>query len=254
MEETNVAIKAARMAGDYLLKQFKKSHQIDKKGKHDFVTEADKEAEKIIIKYLKKKYPEYSLLSEEAGEEKGDEHKWVVDPLDGTANYMLGVPFFNTSLGLVLRDKILLSVIYSPITDELFVAELYRGSKLNEKKIQISERHQIEGSIMSFCHNNTSREIKRNVKIYQKLKQYPAIFNQPRAGNLEMAYLADGRIDAFINNGAKTWDSVCGALLVREAGGKVTDFNGKDWTIYSKDLLASNGIFHDKLLKLLKGV
>lgn len=254
MEETKVAIKAARKAGDYLFKQFKKSHQIDKKGKHDFVTEADKEAEQIIIKYLKKKYPEYSFLAEESGKHGNDYHKWIIDPLDGTANYMLGIPFFDTAIGLVLKDKILLSVIYSPITDELFVSQLYRGSELNGKKIHVSTRQQLDGSIMSFCHNNNTKEIKRNVKIYQKMKQYPAIFNQPRAGNLEMAYIADGRIDAFVNNGAKTWDSVCGTLLIREAGGIVTDFKGKPWTVNSKDLLASNGLLHQRLLKLVKGI
>ncbi len=262
IEETKVAIKAARMAGDYLLKQFKKSQRIDKKGKHDFVTQADREAEKIIISYLKKKYPEYSMLAEESGNIKAgpntsasqNYYKWVIDPLDGTANYMLGIPFFDTAIGLVLKDKLLVSVIYAPITNELFVAELYRGAQLNGKSIQVSTMQQIEGSIMCFCHNNNTKEITRNIKIYQKLKQYPAIFNQPRAGNLELAYLADGRIDAFVNNGAKTWDSVCGSLLVREACGKVTDFSGKEWTITSRDLLASNGLLHQKLLKLVKGV
>jgi len=259
MGQTRFAIKAAKKAGDFLLKRFKKRHEIESKGRHDFVTEADKESERIIIKYLMRKCPEYSFLAEESGFRNSKDslyshYRWIIDPLDGTVNYMLGIPFFDVAIGLVLRDKIIKSVVYAPVTDELFVAELYKGSSKNDMKMYVSGKKEIEGSLMVFCHSNTSKEIKRNIRIYQQLKMYPAVFNQPRAGNLEMAYLADGRIDAFVNNGAKTWDSVCGALLVRESGGLVTDFSGNAWSIKSRDLLASNGLFHNRLLKLVRGV
>ncbi|MFH0836597.1 MAG: inositol monophosphatase family protein [Candidatus Aenigmatarchaeota archaeon] len=254
MEETRVATRAAEKAGIFLAKHFKKLHVVSEKSPREFVTEADKEAEKIIIEYLKKKYPDYAILSEESGASGEGRYRWVIDPLDGTINYMLGIPFFDVAISLVLKDKPLISVVYAPITNDMYVSELFQGAKLNGKRIHVSEQSSIEHAISTFCHSTTPKEINRNIEIYSKMKKISAVFNQPRAGNLEMAMIASGKLDAFMNNGAKTWDTVCGALLIREAGGIVTDFQGSQWTMKSKDVLATNRYLHNKIIATIKDV
>ncbi len=251
-KELKLATMAVKSAGAILTKRFKMKHKISFKTEREEVTEADKLAEKKILSILRKS--EHGILSEEAGRIRSSAVEWVVDPLDGTTNYSIGIPFFNSAVALVVDGKPVVGAVYSPITNELFTAMEGKGAYLNGRRIHVKDQSKLEKSIVTFCHSSTPEGMTRNIKVYKRLKEKFRVFYQPRSGNLEMALIAAGRIHGFISNNAKPWDSACGTIMVREARGLVTDFKGKQWNMQSKDLLTAGKSLHFKLLKTINGI
>jgi len=254
-KELDVAIKAAKEAGKILEKGFDNIHKVRMKTEKDIVTEMDGRSDKKILSILRKAFPDYSIYSEESGKEmKDSEYMWVIDPLDGTTNYSIKNPFFNVSIALMRFEEPVLGVVHSPVTKETFYAEKGRGAYLNGKKIRVSKESDISKLLLTYCHNNDKRNVMRITEVFRRIKPLPMDFNRMRAGALEIAFVAAGRLGCYLTCGFHSYDVAAGTLLVREAGGRVTDFKGKDWTPKSDDFIASNGRVHDRILELLKGI
>lgn len=251
-----LATQAAQAAGKILLKYFKtlKPQEIKYKSKHESVTRADLEAEKVILKLIKKKYPEHDILSEEQGfqDRPSREYLWIVDPLDGTTNFTMKHPLFAVSIALLKQNDPILGVVFAPLLKELFIAEKGKGAFLNKKRLRVSSKRQIKDSLLTFCHGHKLKDIKRVAKFYQKFKLVGYDLRQLGSASLELGFVADGRTESIMIPGAHPWDVTAGVLLVREAGGKVTDFKGQNWNLKSPDMLASNGKIHQALLNKIK--
>ena len=212
------------------------------------------EAERAIIKILRKKTPTYNIVAEETGAERhGSPFTWIIDPLDGTTNYSIGNPFFDVSIALVKEKEPILAVVYAPVTDRLFVAQKGEGATLNNQKIKVSSKNKLNQCLNVYCRGNDDKNMKRMNKIFPRLALSSKDFNRMRAGAYELALVASGKLCAYINPGTKSWDVAAGTLLVREAGGKVTDFENKEWDLDSKDILATNKKIHKQILKEIKG-
>ena len=252
-----VAFRAARLAGRSLLRNYDKlkSSDIRKKSKHDLVTKADMEANRLIIKTIKQKFTQHDFLSEETGsEDNPDIYKWVIDPLDGTTNYTIHNPLFCVAITLVYKKDILLSVVYAPYLEEFYYAEKGKGAFLNSKKIHVSATRSLANSIILLGRSHRHESHVNLVSAQKKLK--PKVLNMRilGSGSLDLAYVASGRAEACLLIPPKIhlWDSLAGILLIREAGGKVTDFRGREWDFKSDGVFASNKIIHRRLFKIVK--
>lgn len=247
-----LAITAALRAGKYLLKEFKRLSltEIKSKSKYEIVTPADLAAEKIIISIIHKKYPTHQILSEEKGLlGKKSDYLWIIDPIDGTTNFAMKNPLWAVSLGLWYNDQPQLGVVYAPVLNELYFASQNKGAWLGKNRLHVSRQNKIEKSLLTFCHSHFLKDIKKITKLYKKFKLSAREFRQLGSASIELAFVASGRTESIIIPGAHAWDAAAGTLLVKEAGGKVTDFQGKEWNLKSKDMLASNGLLHNKLIK-----
>lgn len=252
-----VASVAARKAGDYLLKEFRNYQRppVVKKTHHEILTKFDTQAEKIILRLIKKNFPEHSVLSEEAGQEtKKSDYLWAVDPLDGTTNFSMYNPIWSVSIGLFYRHEPILGVIYAPVIKGLWLAEKGRGIHLNQRKAKVSLNGQLENSILTFCHGSTDEAVARSVKLFDYFKIKALAMRQLGSAAWEFSLVAMGGTEAIMIPGARVWDVAAGALMVREAGGRVTDFLGKEWDLTSPDILASNGAIHNQLLVEIKKI
>lgn len=250
MNIKDVAIKAAKESGKILRDNYKEDIKIEKKNDRSLVSKVDRKAEKKIRGIISSEFPDHSVLGEEFGEEdKDSNYKWIIDPLDGTTNYLIKNPFFNTSIALAKEGKIILGVAYNPLNDELFHAEKNKGAYLNDKKISVSDTEKFENSIITYCHGKNSRSKEKIVPIYREMKLKAIDMRQIGAGALELCYVACGRVEAFIDNGVSTWDEAAGSLIIKEAGGKATDFSGEEWEPGKKTFIGSNGKIHSDLLK-----
>jgi len=253
----NTAIKAAKSAGDYLLKNFTKINRTDIKTKnaHEVVSRADKQAEKIILKTIRAKYPGHNIFSEEFGKiNNQSDYQWVIDPLDGSTNYLLHNPFYSVSIALIHKKEIILGVIYAPFLKKLYVAKKGKGAYLNNQKIKVSNKKKLEKSFLTFCHGHQTKHLKRAIKIFQTLKLKGLEMRQFGSAALECSLVASGITDSLMIPGANLYDIASGVLLVREAGGKVTNFTGKKWTIDTPDILCSNNLIHNQLVKYLQKI
>lgn len=247
------AIKAAKAAGKILMKNFHSDRKISFKDQHEIVTKQDYNAEKEIVRVLKKEFPDHGILSEEGGGQKREsDYLWVVDPLDGTTNYSIKHPLFAVSISLFYKNEVVLGVVFTPYSNELFVAEKGKGAFLGQKRLKVSNRRSIKKSLLTFCHGHKLEDIRRVTKLYQKLKLTGYDLRQLGSASLELGFVADGRTESIVIPGAHSWDVAAGVLLVREAGGKVTDFRGLEWNLKSRDMVASNGKIHSGLLKIVK--
>ncbi len=201
-------VRAAREAGKILMGNFGTRYKIQAKTPRDLVSDIDLQSEQAIISILKKRYPDYNILAEEAGrEKKQSEFTWIIDPLDGTTNYTIGNPFFNVSIALAKGNEIIAGCVHAPFTKELFYAEKGRGALLNDKPVTVSDKDDIKESLVAFCHGTNDTEVKRVTEIYRILKPAARDFTQMRSGALELAFVAAGRIEAYISNGSRTWDA-----------------------------------------------
>jgi len=252
-----VAIKAAQLAGASLMRNYKKLKDTDihRKGRHDLVTKADFTANKIIIKTIKKNFPDHDILSEETGlEDNPDVYKWVIDPLDGTTNYTIKNPLFCTVISLVCRKDILLSVIYAPFLKEFYFAEKGKGAFLNSRRIKVSKKKSLNNALISLGRSHHKLSHLKLSIVQEKLKKNVLNMRLLGSGSLDLAYTAVGRVEAclLMPPDISQWDSLAGVLLVREAGGQVTNFNGEDWNFKQRGVIASNGKIHKELLKKAK--
>lgn len=246
------AIKAAKLAGEKLEYYFETILEHEEKDDKSFVTKADKEADQLIIDLVNKKFPTHQILTEEngtLGEE--NEYLWVVDPLDGTLNFTRGIPIFSTSIAVVKNNRPVAAVVYNPITDSLFTAEVGNGAFWNGERMQVSEIDKIEEAIVSMGRARDNENKQKTLEIYTKF--YSKLKSQRVLGGaaLELAWVAAGRLEGFVSVGLKKWDSFAGVLLVTEAGGKISDFSGQDWGPETTHFIASNERVHQDLISIV---
>lgn len=253
----NVMFKAAEKAAKGLVRDFGELEQlqVSVKGVGDFVSAADLRAEKIIKHELMKARPSWGFLMEESGSQDGDGvHRWIVDPLDGTTNFLHGIPHFAISIALEVDGEITAAVIYNPVTDERFWAEKGGGAFFNDRRMRVSARRKIDEAVIATGIPHKGRQ-------YHKafLEQLPRVMantagvRRMGAASLDLAYTAAGRYDGFWEMGLSPWDSAAGILMVREAGGYVSALDGKDKNpIYTGNMLVSNEPLHYALLKMLQ--
>jgi myo-inositol-1(or 4)-monophosphatase len=250
----SVAIEAVSLASEKLKPEYAKfdRQKISLKSKHEILTKCDLMSEKIIIDIIKKNFPEHQILSEEKGDNKKEsDYLWMIDPIDGTTNFSIHNPLWSITLGLSYKKEIVFGIILAPMLDELYIAEKGRGAFLNGRKIKIKKSSKSK-IINTFCHGSRESDIKKAIKYYSHQKLNNLDCRQLGSAAIELAYVASSRIDSIFIPGANSWDIVAGALLVREAGGKVSDFRGNKWKLESKNILASNKDVHNDILKTLK--
>lgn len=250
------AINTAKKAGDYLLKHFKKDETLfnERAMSKEIVTEYDKESDKLIISELQNAFPEHNLLTEETGKiDNNSSYTWIVDSLDGTGNFAAGNPFFSVSIALAVNNKIQLGVIYAPFLQELYVAERGKGAFLNDKKISVSGIDDFKKAYLVTCEGG-SKTNQRLADIYKEV--YPGVKDMRKLGSaaIEGGFVATGRADGYITLDIDPWDVAATVLITQEAGGKATDFNGESWQPEKSDLVLSNSILHEELLKKLSNM
>jgi len=251
----NIAIRAARSAGDFIVRKINKipDLQIEIKSKNDFVTEVDRQAEERAIDTLLKAYPNHSILAEESGEIKGTEdYRWIIDPLDGTTNFLHGFPHFAVSIACQMNGRLEHGVIYDPLKQELFTASRGDGATLNNRRIRVTNIKTTQGALLG-----TGFPFKNHNELETFLKQFNEFFTSAsdirRAGSaaLDLAYVAAGRLDGYWESGLKSWDIAAGALIVREAGGIVGDYQGGEKHLENGQVIAGNPrIYGDMLRKI----
>ncbi len=236
----NIMIKAAEKASKSVIRDFGEVEklQVSKKGPRDFVTKTDKQVEKILIEELSKTKKNYSFLSEEVGsiKNKDKDNIWIIDPIDGTTNFLHGIPHFAICVALESKKEIISGLIYDPIKDEMFYAEKNKGAYLNSQRLRVSNRSLIDECLFSSNHEG--------VKFSNLNMRYSG------CAALDLAYVASGRLDGFFHNKINIWDVAAGALLVEEAGGIVNDLDKFDQN--NIDIRASSGAINDKMLENLK--
>jgi len=253
----NVMVNACRKASKNLIRDFGEVEklQVSIKGPGDFVTMTDKKVEKILIDELQKARSNYSILSEEIGEIKNDEEfKWIIDPIDGTSNFLHGIPHFGISVALEKNKEIICGIIFDPIKNEIFSTEKGNGSYLNNQRIRVSSRKKLEDCILFTGgprHASKNKEV--TLEEYKKFSSKVFIpIRKMGSAALDMAYVAAGRCDGCWHRDLNYWDIAAGILLVKEAGGFVTDFIGTDKYIENKTILAANSRINEAMIEVLK--
>ena len=255
--------RAARKAAPRLRRDFGEVEQlqVSRKGPGDFVTVADKRAEQTIVEELRNARPDWGLLLEEGGEIAGDPTKprWIVDPLDGTTNFLHGIPHFAISIAVEEkkpdgRGDVTQGLVYQPLTDESFWAEKGRGAWLHDRRLRVSARRYLDEALLGTGIPHLGRsDAPRWTRIYNALAPEVAGIRRLGAASLDFAWLAAGRFDGFWEDDLDPWDTAAGVLLVKEAGGFVSDYRGQDRMTERREYVAANGELHSKLHKLLAG-
>src|SRR3984885_5960476 len=253
----NVMIAAARKAGRGLIRDFGEVEnlQVSYKGPADFVSSADQRTERILIQELSKARPGYGFLVEETGVIEGPDksHRFIIDPLDGTTNFLHGIPQFAISIALEREGQLVSGVVYNPVTDDLFTAEKSHGAYLNDKRLRVAARKDMGAAVIA-----TGLPFMGKEGHDRALAEMGAVMNvsagirRMGAASLDMAYVAAGRFDGFWEHGLQPWDIAAGIVLVREAGGGGTDPNGGDQMLANGQMLCANDPLHPQLLRLLK--
>ena len=256
----NIMYKACMKASKSLIRDFGEVEnlQVSSKGPRDFVSSADKRTEKIIIDELLRAYPDYGILSEEAGKinEKNNTNRWIIDPIDGTSNFLNGIPQFAISIGYEEENKIKIGLIYDPIKNELFFAENGNGAFLNNKRIRVSKKKILKNSLLGTGGPKSNSKIKNEIlDEYLEISKYiDTPIRKFGSASLDLANVACGRLDGFWQRELSYWDIAAGILIVREAGGFV-DFLERDIKEIKKmNLVASNSIIHQELIDLIKKI
>ena len=251
----NFAINTARDAGQLLLEKFGRKIKISMKGDINLVTEADLASEKLIIERIKSYYPKHSILAEESGNAVvyGDGvWKWIIDPLDGTTNFAHGYPCFCVTLALEHEGKIVIGVTFDPTRNELFAAEKGQGATLNNKPIRVSETEKIGDALIV---TGFPYDFKQKENFARYLTDFLLSSRGVRrdgSAAIDMAYVACGRFDGFWEEGLNAWDVAAGTLLIEEAGGRVSYYDGSPFSIYKPPICASNNLIHNEMLGILQ--
>lgn len=248
-----IALKATEIGSQITKKYFGKLSHIGKKPDAGLVTIADKESEAAIIKTILSKFPDHQIFAEESGEKKGSSNvKWIIDPLDGTTNYAHKMPQYCISIAVEVDSKLVIGILDAPILGERFIGVKGRGATLNNKKIRVSGISKIEDSLLatgfSYKHGDiVDQEIERLRSVFKKVRSVRRL----GSAALDMAYVACGRFDGFWETDLAAWDIAAGAVIVKEAGGELTNFKGKKFNCYEGELIATNRLLHKDLKALL---
>jgi len=253
-EFLDFAIKVAKKAGQIQMSYFGKISSLDKKSTNiDLLTNADTESEKFIIRKIQETFPEHSILSEERGELYTDsKYLWVIDPLDGTTNFAHNLPIFAVSIGLKKNNETICGVVYNPAADKCFYAKINNGSYLNNSKISVSQSKIINESLLAtgFPYNHDSRYDK-SFELFKEFYDISRGIRRLGAAALDLCFVAMGRFDGFYEFNLNSWDICAGSLIAKEAGGKITDWNGNKCPSDGNRIVATNGLIHHEMLKIL---
>lgn len=245
-------IKAANAAGTLIKERIDGKFSIEKKsGPNDLVTEVDKASEALIMNIIREEFPDHFILSEEIGEVKMDSnYKWIIDPIDGTVNFANGIPLCCVSIGIEKDNQMIMGAVYNPMMNEFFFAEKNEGAFLNEKQIHVSNQHEVIHSCLVTGFPYTYLDVENGpLDIFARLIRKGIPVRRLGSAAIDLCWVAAGRFDGFYEHKLNAWDSAAGFLLVEEAGGKVTDFSGNDYSPYQPRIVATNGLIHDELLK-----
>jgi myo-inositol-1(or 4)-monophosphatase len=250
----NIAMRAARRAGDLIVKSLSRldSLKVDSKGRNDFVTDIDRKAEADIIATIHKSYPQHAILAEESGRSGEDEYVWIIDPLDGTTNFLHGFPTFAVSIAVQHRGRLQHGVVYDPMRQEFFTASRGDGAQLEGKKIRVSAQRTLEGSLIGtgYPFREGANYIDEYLAMLKIVMSTAAGVRRPGAASLDLAYVAAGRIDGFWEFGLSPWDTAAGTLLIQEAGGRVGTAAGAEYTL-GANIVAGNPKIYEALLETI---
>jgi myo-inositol-1(or 4)-monophosphatase len=252
----NIAVRAARNAGEIIVRSINRleSLQVTSKGRNDFVTEIDKAAEAEIIGYIRKHYPKHSFLAEESGETQGadSETVWIIDPLDGTTNFLHGFPVFSVSIACQHRGRLEHAVVYDPMRQEIFTASRGSGAHLDNHRIRVSKQRGLEGALVGtgFPYRSNLQHMDAYLGMMRAVMEQTSGIRRPGSAALDLAYVAAGRTDAFWEIGLKPWDTAAGTLLIQEAGGRVGTLTGATYA-QGGNIIAGSPKAYDALVELI---
>ena len=254
----NVAVKAARAAGSIINRASMDLDdlKVGSKGVNDFVTEVDHAAEAAIIKILLDAYPQHAILAEESGKEHGNQrsdYQWIIDPLDGTTNFIHGLPIYAVSIALAHRGVVQQAVVYDPTRNDLYHASKGRGAFLNDRRLRVSKRTRLSDALVGTGFPfRKGDNFKRYLKLFEAIMQSTAGVRRPGAASLDLCYVAAGHYDAFFETGLSPWDVAAGSLIVTEAGGLVGNFTGESDYLHQRDVLAGTPKIYAQLVPMLQ--
>ncbi len=256
---SHIALRAARKAGDIIVRASEQLDliEVENKGANDFVSEVDRAAEKEVIFHLSKAYPDHAFLGEESGAtgNPDSEYRWIIDPLDGTTNFLRGIPHFAVSIACEYRGKIEHGVVVDPVRREEFVASRGRGAQLNGRRMRVSKRANLDTALIGTGIPFLERQaqyLPAYTEVLKTLAGGSAGIRRAGAASLDLAYVAAGRLDAFWEPGLSAWDIAAGSLLIREAGGLLSDFNGDAGYMESGNVVAGNPKCFKAVLQVVK--
>ena len=251
----NIGVRAARRAGEIIIRNINRldSIKISSKGRNDFVSEVDRQAEADIIATIRRSYPDHAFLAEESGQQGDSEFVWIIDPLDGTTNFLHGFPVFAVSIALAQRGRLEQAVVYDPMRQELFTASRGEGAQLDGRRIRVSGQRNLDSALIGtgFPFRGKASWLETYLPMLRAVIASTAGVRRPGAASLDLAYVAAGRLDGFWELGLKPWDMAAGGLLIQEAGGHVSDLSGGGDYLERGDILAGNGRIHQALSQLI---
>lgn len=251
-EFETVAIEAAKAGGKVLSTNFAEQSHVEAKGKHDVVTETDRASEQKIMSVITAHFPEHNIIAEESGiQDNESEYAWIIDPLDGTSNFITGNPYFSVSIALAHKNEVVVGVVFNPITRELYVAKKGRGAFVDGEKLNVLNKDDLSNSLLACAYAAEDEKIVAGLQLVKKLalSSLKVVINFSPA--LDLCNIARGRIDAIIDAGTEPEDHAAGSLILSEAGGIVTNFDDNDWDVRKIGILASNKELHLKLRNLI---
>ena len=250
----NVAVMAARRGGAVLIRHLNKLDKlnVERKGHNDFVSDADRAAEDAVIEVIHKHYPDHAILAEESGVQGESDTVWIIDPLDGTTNFLHGFPQFCVSIGVQVKGRMEAAAVYDPMRQEIFAAARGDGATLDDRKIRVSGRKELEYALIGtgFPFRNPDLDTMPYLKMLGKVVRNTAGVRRPGAAALDLCYVASGRLDAFWETGLKAWDLAAGSLIIREAGGIVSGLDGSEDYLESGHILCGSPKVYAGLAKL----
>lgn len=252
----NIAVSAARAGGNFIMRHFERSDQlvIERKSRNDFVTQVDRGAEQEIISIIHKAYPKHAILAEESGQQGESDVTWIIDPLDGTTNFLHRIPHFAVSIGIQVKGRLEHGVIYAPCTQDLYVASRGSGALLNNRRIRVSNCKDLDQALVGTGVPLREEYLGGYLPMLQRVASQTAGVRRPGSAALDLAYVAAGRFEAFWEFNLKPWDVAAGIVLVQEAGGVVRELNVEEGDpLASGDIFAANSKLADPLHALLKG-
>ncbi|HEX7416735.1 MAG TPA: inositol monophosphatase family protein [Steroidobacteraceae bacterium] len=251
----NIAVRAARRAGEIIVRSLVRVEglQITAKGRNDFVSEVDRAAEREIIDTIRHSYPQHAFLAEESGKSGENDTVWIIDPLDGTTNFLHGFPTFAVSIACQHKGRLEHAVVYDPMRQELFTTSRGTGAQVDGKRMRVSQRRTLEGALIAtgFPYRANAKYIDDYLAMLKTVMQKTAGIRRPGSAALDLAYVAAGRVDGFWEIGLEPWDTAAGALLIQEAGGRIGTLTGNDFNL-SGNVIAGNPRVYVALVAALR--